>query len=166
MQKLGASSWNFHWILAQKAFPLIFLTHQPPFMTHGTSGKGLQLSVSQCSHLWFGSMMTNFNEMMHYCLLVFSPHHQEILHISWVSYNWTQFWHYLPRDSVGSHWLRVQPLQGCYPHQMPIASLGFHLHLTNQLHFGCFHDVFLGLINLPELVTELRERSYSITCLL
>ena len=27
---------------------------------------------------------------------------------SWVSYTLTEFWHYLPGESIGSHWLRAQ----------------------------------------------------------
>lgn len=80
MQKLGASFMEFPLNPCPKGFPTIFLTHQPPFVTHGTSGKGLQLSEPQCSHLSFGYMMTNFNETMHdkVCWFFF-PHHQAIL---------------------------------------------------------------------------------------
>ena len=65
MQKLGASFMEFPLNPCPKGFPTIFLTHQPPLVTHGMSGRGLQLSAPQCSHLSFGSMMTNFNETMH-----------------------------------------------------------------------------------------------------
>ena len=36
------------------------------------------------------------------------PHTKHFCNTSWVSYNLTQFWHYLPRDRVRSHRLRAQ----------------------------------------------------------
>lgn len=55
------------------------------------------------------------------------PHIHRFSNISWASYNLTEFWHYLPRDSVKSHRLRTQFHTICLPLQMPIASTGCHL---------------------------------------
>ena len=51
MQKLGAAFMEFPLNPCPEGFSTIPLTRQPPFVTHGMSGKGLQLSSSQCFHL-------------------------------------------------------------------------------------------------------------------
>lgn len=63
------------------------------------------------------------------------PHHQAILDTSWVSCNWTQFWHYLLTDSIRFHRfhrLRAQSYKTVSPlpqlHlQTTVASPGYHL---------------------------------------
>lgn len=77
-------------------------------------------------------------------------------------YNLTQFWHYLLRDSIQTHGLRVQspPLP---PHtlQMPIASgrsLCYPHLLSNVATNQKVHDLLpLGFDYLLKQLTELRE---------
>ena len=82
------------------------------------------------------------------------PQPKQCSNTSWVSYSSTQFWYYMPRDSVKSHRLRAQscktiPLP---PHQTPTASPCGHL---------CFWPApSLGLINLLEGLTEFIETFY------
>ena len=55
----------------------------------------------------------------------FFPHTSDT---SWFSYSWTQFWHYLARDSTRAHRLRTQSHKtNRRPLQLPIISPGCHL---------------------------------------
>ena len=75
--------------------------------------------------------------------------------INQVSYNLTQFRHYLPRDSVRSHRLRGSVLQDTpSPLQMPITSSATDYKLEVPT------TTYLGSFNLLEKLTELRETFY------
>ena len=75
---------------------------------------------------------------------------------SWVSCNSTQFWHYLLGDSVRFHRLRAQLYKA--------APLTPHFRCQSQVWVVCRLEVpmtpSLGLFNLLEQLTELRETFY------
>lgn len=75
---------------------------------------------------------------------------------TWVSYNWSQFWYYLPGDGIS-------PPRRPRPCQMPIASLGCYLCFWP---YGYRLEVptipSLGSINLLEQLAELREIVFSL----
>lgn len=50
---------------------------------------------------------------------------QRLLDTSWASYNSTQFWHHLPRDSLQSHRLRAQSYESAlhFRHQLKVQAI-------------------------------------------
>ena len=101
-----------------------------------------------------------------------SPHLQGILYnTSWVSHNSTEFWHYLPGNSIGSHGLRSSPIRLAlslsHQIQTPISSPDCHLCFRQT----CYRlevpvTLSLGLINLLECLIELRKHLLMFTSLL
>ena len=94
-------------------------------------------------HFWLWNMWNVFpttNSLQHSCM----------------SYNLTQFWHYLSGDCVRSHRLRAQSRKMTPTSlQIPIASsrsLGY----LQLLQIGVSHNAFLGF-NWLEQLKELRE---------
>lgn len=78
---------------------------------------------------------------------------------SWVSYSSTQFWHSLPRDSLRSHKLKAQSYKtASTPPQVPASSPGCHLCFwLTDYKLEVPMTFSLGLINLPQQLTELRK---------
>lgn len=66
-----------------------------------------QVSTSHVSPL-LSHRILHFWHLRSPNVCVFSPYIKQFCNISWVSYNLTQFWHYLPGDSVTSHRLRAE----------------------------------------------------------
>ena len=66
--------------------------------------------------------------LQYVCLWEGVPHTNNSQDTSWVYYNSTQFWYYLPRDTIRFHRLRVQSYKAAtHPLQTPVASPGYHL---------------------------------------
>ena len=72
--------------------------------------------------------------------------------ISWVSYNFTEFWQYLPKNSIRSHKLRAQFHKIPWP--LTHSELGFWLQIRGSYHLLLRLDHFL------EWLTELRKTVY------
>lgn len=72
-----------------------------------------------------------------------------------MSYNLTQFWHCLPRDSVRSHWLRAQSYRTAPP-----SDANHKSRLPVLLENGGSHAPSLGWINLLERPTDFRKTFY------
>ena len=79
------------------------------------------------------------------------------------SNNSIQFWHYLPRDSIRFHRLRVWFHKNSHPQLQTPATKSklLTLLLTYQLQTGGFNNPYpMGSINLLEQSTELKETFY------
>lgn len=82
---------------------------------------------------------------------------------AWVSYESTQLWHHLPRESIRSHRIRAESYKTVPPPpvQTPFTSRGVHLCLLPTTYRSEVPMTpSLCLINLLEWLTELREAFY------
>ena len=87
---------------------------------------------------------------------------------SWMSYNSTQFWHYLPRESFRSHSLRTQSYK-TIPYTVSDTCCKSRLSpvlLTNQLEIEASSHPSLGSVNLLEWLAHRTQRSSFLTRLL
>lgn len=85
----------------------------------------------------------------------FLPHHQAILRYHMSSYNSSQFWHYLPRDSIKFRRLRAQSYKRAHPFP----------HFTCQSQVQAIDHRFqrplsLDMINLIERCMKYRQTVY------
>ena len=96
------------------------------------------------------------------------PHQQiNLQDTSWVSYNLTQFWHYLSRNSIGFLRLRIQSyMTAITPPQMPVTNPGCYLCFWQTSYRLEVPTTFLGSINLLEQFTKLNKTFYLPDCLI
>ena len=73
----------------------------------------------------------------------FHDTHKQVLDTSWVSYNSTQFGHYLPRDSIGFHRRKVQSYETVPNFRRQSLVQVIAMLLTNWLEIGDSHHPHL-----------------------
>ena len=79
-------------------------------------------------------------------MLGLSTHQAVLCDTSWVSYNWIQFWHSPPGDSIRSHRLKSRSHKTSTPQlQMPVTSPTSFMLLTTWLSVGIPTTHFVGL---------------------
>ena len=107
------------------------------------------------SILCYNTLLTEYFTSGHNMYGGFS-HTKQFSENSWVSYNLTQLWHYLPGVSIRSHWLKAQSHKTVPPLEANPKSRLLAILLTDQLYIRGSHKPFLRF-NFLEGLTELRK---------